>query len=279
MQKDVKEVFYFHAAANSLGGHIDAPYRVIHAQASVALPAVGGYASTRLDDFKFEEIVSCRSTYTHVAGRTVQTNGPWKARVTSVIEGLNILNVVTADRAVARFFAEFPADGGAPRVSFAGTHFHNLRFEGKEAGLTFNSTLLPAHHRGGDVYNEDESVPAEIEWQVLQEVAQQQSRALRDTADIPGWAVERYGWVSSTERTANGGFAICSLVDRVETAVPGQSFGHFLEIPDIGRFFLAEALVHPRSVELTMIRADLGCATQGQASAASGVVGGHTMPP
>ena len=279
MQADVKKVFYFHADANSLGGFIEDPFRVVHSQASVSLPAVGGYASVRAHDFKFEEIISCRSTYTHVAGRPVKTNGPWTARVTAVVEGLDVLGVLSAERAVARLFVEHPADGGSPKVSFAGSHFHKLRFLGKEVELSLNPTLLPPHHQAGDVYNEDESFTPEIGWPVLWDVAQKQSGALRDTSGVPGWAIERYGWLGSKQSAEDGGYAICSLVDRVETAAPAQTYGHFLEVPDIGRFFLAEAMILPQSIQLTLIRAELGCKTKGQASFATARTNGTSYPP
>ena len=279
MQTDVKKVFYFHADANSLGGFIENPFRVVHSQASVSLPAVGGYASVRGPDFKFEEIISCRSTYTHVAGRPLRTNGPWTARVTAVVEGLEVLGVLSAERIVARVFVEHPEDGGPPSVSFAGSNYHGLRFLGKDVELSLNSTLLPEHHRGGDVYNEDETFQPEIGWQVLQDVAQRQSSALRDAPGVPGWAIERYGWQNAKEDAGDGGLAICSLVDRVETASPSQSYGHFLEVPDIGRFFLAEAMLMPQSIQLTMIRAELGCKTTGQGSFATARTNGVSVPP
>ncbi len=279
MQTDVKKVFYFHADANSLGGFIENPFRVVPSQASVSLPSVGGYASVRAHDFKFEEIISCRSTYTHVAGRPTKTNGPWTARVTAVVEGLEVLGVLSAERAVARVFVEHPEDGGPPSVSFAGSHYHGLRLLGKDVELSLNSTLLPEHHRGGDVYNEDESFPPEIGWSMLQDVAQRQSNALRDTPGVPGWAIERYGWLGTKQNAAEEGLAICSLVDRVETTSPAQSYGHFLEVPDIGRFFLAEAMILPQSIQLTMIRAELGCKTQGQAGVATARTNGVSVPP
>src|ERR1700741_5095365 len=99
MQTDVKKVFYFHTDANSLGGYLENPYRDIPSQASVSLPAVGGYASTRMNEHQYEDVISVRSTYTHVSGRPVSVNGPWKARVTAVAEGISISKVLTADRA------------------------------------------------------------------------------------------------------------------------------------------------------------------------------------
>jgi len=279
MQKDVKQVFYFHADAHSLGGFTDDTFDVIPSQASVSLPPVGGSSSRHGEGFTHKNVVSCRSTYTHVHGRPQKTNGPWHARMTSVVEGLNILDVITADRAAARIFVEYPEDNSAPKVSFAGTHFENLRYLGKEVRLDLNSDLFPQHHRTGDVYNEEETFTPEIDWSVFGEVAQRQSGALRDTSGAPEWAVNRYGWQGSKSDARNGDFAICSLVDRVETDHPVQTYGHFLDIPDIGRFFLAEVMVQPRAVQIAMVRAELGCQVRGMASASSGGVGGRTVPP
>ena len=279
MQTDVKKVFYFHADANSLGGYLENPYRAIPSQASVSLPGVGGYASVRSHDFNYEDVISCRSTYTHVAGRQVETNGPWTARVTAVAEGINILNVLTADRAVSRVFVEHPEDGGPPKFSFAGSYIHNLRFLDKEVVLDLNSALLPEHHRGGDAYNEDESFAPELEWLELWNVARHQSTALRDTSGTPDWAIDRYGWQAGMEELNGASCAICSLVDRIQPVDGAYSYGHFLEAPDVGRFFLAEALVMPQSIQLTLIRAELGCNTKGMASIATARTDGTPIPP
>jgi len=284
MQTDVKKVFYFHADANSLGGYLENPYRDIPSQASVSLPAVGGYASVRSREFKYPDdkdhhVISCRSTYTHVSGRPVKTNGPWNARVTAVAEEINILNVLTADRAVARVFVEHPENGGPPIISFAGSQIHNLQFRGKAVELSLNSTLLPTHHRGGDAYNEDESFAPEIEWQTLSGIAQQQGAALRESSGAPAWAIDRYGWQAGKQELDGAGVAICSLVDRIAPVDGAHSYGHFLEVPDIGRFFFAESVVMPQSIQLTLIRAELGCNTQGMASVATARSNGISIPP
>ena len=279
MQTDVKKVFYFHADANSLGGYLENPFRAVPSQASVSLPAAGGYASVRAHDFKYEELISCRSTYTHVAGEPVKMNGPWKARVTAVAEGVSILNVLTVERAVARVFVEHPADGGPPKISFAGSHFHKLRFLGKDVEPTLNSTLLPEHHRTGDAYNESETFAPEIEYTALWDVAQKQAAALRDARGVPAWAVDRYGWLAGKQKLDGGDYGICSLVDEIPPVAGAQSYGHFLEVPDIGRFFLGEALIMPQSIQLTLLRAELGCKVQGATTVATARTNGASYPP
>jgi hypothetical protein len=52
-----------------------------------------------------------------------------------------------------------------------------------------------------------------------------------------------------------------------------------VEIPAFGRIYLAELLVSRSSIELTMIRAELGCAVTAEVAAGHTGVGGHTVPP
>jgi hypothetical protein len=144
---------------------------------------------------------------------------------------------------------------------------------------SLNSTLLPTHHRGGDAYNEDESFAPEIHWQALWNVAREQSAALRDQSGVPAWAIDRYGWLAGKQSLDGVDLAICSLVDRIQPVDGAQSYGHFLEAPDIGRFFFAEALIMPQSIQLTLLRAELGCKTQGTASIATARTNGSSYPP
>ena len=47
------------------------------------------------------------------------------------------------------------------------------------------------------------------------------------------------GWNEKREQKKDG-CVLCSLVDGVEGTVPGKTIGHFVEVPDFGRIFLAE---------------------------------------
>ncbi len=92
--KSVKKVHYFHAEANSLGGFIDKPIqKVVPSQASASLPSVGGHATNRTEAFSFEGVVSCTSAYSRVSGRHLENDGSSCTSVTSVVEGLNLLEV------------------------------------------------------------------------------------------------------------------------------------------------------------------------------------------
>jgi hypothetical protein len=269
MRSDAKKVFYFHADANSLGGFIEKPFqKIIPSQASVSLPAVGGHATTRTEAFNFEGIVSCRSAYTRVTGTQVAPDGPWSTTVTSVVEGLNILEVITAERLVAQVSVEYSRDGRYLETSLAGSHFDRLRLGGCDAFPRLNPTLLCG-------------AKSRIDLPVFRQIGHQQAG---DIVRIPGaerdgfqWVLDRFGWMAREPEEDQ--CVLCSVVDGLDGAVPGTSFGHAVEIPDFGRIFLGELLVCPGSIQFALVRAELGCSVSGNVSAAMSNGNGHTVPP
>jgi hypothetical protein len=278
MRSEARKAFYFQADANSLGGFIEKPFpKVIPSQASLSLPPVGGYATARSEDFHHEELISSRAAYSRVSGGEPHKDGPWSILVTSVVEGLNILDVVTADRVVAQISADYPREGGYPRISLAGSHFENLRIAGCEAFPTLSSRLLQPKS------GVDASQP-QLAWPNFQQTGREQAEKLIGTIEGGDreafqWIIERFAWMESDRQPEDDRWALCSLVDGVDQAIPGRSFGHVIEIPNFGRIFLGELLVYPHSVQLSMIRAELGCAVTAQVSAAHTGVGGRTVPP
>ncbi len=279
MRSNAQKVFYYHADANSLGGYIEKPFEgIIPAVSSVSLPAVGGYAANRTEALNFKEIISCRSAYTRVSGRAIADDGPWSTQVTSVVEGLNILEIVTADRVVSQISVEHPREGSEAGISFAGSHFEGLRIGGQEVCPRLNSRLMCT---GSEADNDS----SPILWSALLKTGQGQAREIvrgvteRANRSAYEWALQRYGWMDEKREQKKNGCVLCSLVDGVEGTVPGKTIGHFVEIPDFGRIFLGEIMAFPHSIQLTMIRAELGCNVHGQVSASSSYINGSTMPP
>jgi hypothetical protein len=195
-----------------------------------------------------------------------------------VIEGLNILEIVTAERIVAQISVEHPREGNAVQISFAGTHFEKLRIGGQEVCPRLNSSLM-------GMGTEADNDASRIMWPALLQTGHGQAReivqSVTESANRRGyeWALQRYGWMDQKREQQKDGCVLCSLVDGVEGTVPGKIVGHFVEIPSFGRIFLAEILAFPRSIQLTMVRAELGCNVQGQVSASTVHVNGSTMPP
>jgi hypothetical protein len=273
MRSNANKTYYFNAEAHPLGGFIEKPFQKhIPSQASGSLPAVGGHVTTRSEAFNFEEVVSCRSAYSRISGAH-DDDGSWWTLVTSVVEGLNILEVVTAERVVAQISVEHPADG-SPRISFAGSRFEQLKIGGCDASPAMNSGLRGA----GSSRNP-------INWTLFQETASQQAAKLvkgvegDDERDAFRSLTERYGWLASKRKAGAHECVLCSLVDGVDRTIPGKSFGHVVHIPHFGKIIFGEIVAYPASVQLSMIRAELGCATHGGMTMASARANGGTVPP
>jgi hypothetical protein len=273
MASTVNKVHYFHAEANSLGGFIEQPIKkVIPAQASASLPSVGGHVTNSTEALNFEGIVSCSAAFTRVSGRHLETDGTPSTMVTSVVEGFNLLEIVTADRIVAQVSIEHPVDGD-PVVTFTGSRFEGLKIGGQDASLTLNSSLLDSGAGTGP-----------ITWSLFQKTGRLQAAKLVKSAQSGGaayqWVVDRYGWIAPAKAPAKApGSILCSLVDGVAPSVPGKSFGHVMDIPGFGKVIFGEVMAFPASVHLSMIRAELGSPTSGGVAMAHGVVNGGTMPP
>ena len=279
MRSDAKKTFYFHADASSLGGFIEKPFsRHLPPQASASLPSVGGHITTRTEAFDFEGVISCRAAHTRVSGRHLDEDGSASILVTSVLEGLNILEIIKAERIVAQVTAEYSSGGGFPRISLAGSHFDGLVIGHSDASITLNLGLL-------GIASGAKAPRAAMTQSLFHETGRQQAAKLVKSVKAEGdqdalrWLTNRYGWMDSDRKPEKDGFSLCSLVDGVSGAIPGRSFGHVMEIPDFGRIFLGELLVYPRSIQLAMVRAELGCSTKGSVGVGTASVRGTTVPP
>jgi hypothetical protein len=272
MRTNARKTFYYHANANSLGGFVEKPLqKTIPSQASVSLHPVGGHATTRTEAFNFEEIVSCSAAYTRVSGRQMEQDGAWSLTATAVVEGLKILEVLTADRLVAQVSVEYPNDGGYLKVSLAGSRFEGLRLGGYDASPMMSSKLL-------------HGAKAAVTHPVFLQTAREQAdkitssiNAEQNRNDFQGLA-ERFGSIASNQEPQEDRWVLCSLVDGVDQSIPGTSFGHVVVIPDFGTIFLGELLVSRSSIKLYSFRAELGCGTSGHVSGPTANVEGVPYP-
>ncbi len=272
---------HYNAQATVLSGHLRLPLvQEIRAQARIALPDTGGYISQHADNFRLEGVLSYRSAYTQVAGnRSTKAGQGWSTLTTSVIEGLNVLDVVTADRVVGQTITEHPLEGYVPSVNFLGTRFENLRIAGYPVALDLNLNILGPKPASDATYAHDPGV--------IERVAGQHKNLL-DQSDLPADLRERYNRLSSNLRGAET--VECSLVNQVSGSFPGRSYGHIIDIPDFGKVVLGKLTVisedvkpgtqTPRktTVKLTMIDLELGCVADGSIGLVGGSTNGGTLP-
>jgi hypothetical protein len=132
--------FRHHASAAAFGGYMTAPFtEALTTQAASVLSPVGGYGSARVENYRYHQIVSFDVGYSQVIGtRRLDRKGNTVHETLSqaVVEGLNILDIVTADRVVSRLASEYVESEPPDEYRFRpiGSYFVNLRIAGCRIG-------------------------------------------------------------------------------------------------------------------------------------------------
>jgi hypothetical protein len=272
-----RRIHTYHGEADLLELEIKRPFQEkIRPQAKVELYGPGEdshYEFKKAGPFSLEGIASYESGYTRVAAaRSLRHEGRYCTSATSVLEGLNILDVLTADRIVSQISTAHPIDGAVPEVSFVGSRFENLRIAGHKVELDTDFDILGPRPAPNASYFDNQKV--------MDLMARQYEKLSKDE-NLPDWGRDEYPrdgeeWrATETKASTRVDIAKCSLVNAVNCNQ--KSFGHVIDIPHFGRFYLAELCVErelassPRdydtySFNLTMVRMELGCATSGSGS-------------
>jgi hypothetical protein len=281
MSEVTERTHHYHAEASVLGGHLRLPLcQQIKPQAHVKLAREGGYISQRAENYRLEAVISFRSAYTHVAGnRSSKPGEGWNTLTSSVIEGLNVLDVITADRVVAQTITEHPLVGYVPTISFLGTRFENLRIAGYPVELELDHEILGAKPADDAPYTKNPDF--------LSRVSRQYDR-IRGHQDLSEDLLEQYNRLSST--LGNREEVECSLVNQAAGRYPGRSYGHVIKIPNIGAITLGKLVLQhedfdektgvPKktTVNLTMIDLKLGCVIEGSIPIGSSGSNGTSQP-
>ena len=282
MDTDQKRERYhkFHAEAATLEGKLHLPFeQKVCSHTSSKLNEHGGYVTQHADRFHLGGVVTFRSSYTHVGGnRDFKPDHGWNTIATAVIEGLNVMEVVTADRVVAQISTDHPLEGYVPRVTFLGTRIENLRIAGYPVEIDFNHDIV------GPKPANDASYPNDSAF--MQRVTRQYEH-IRGHQDLPEEVAKSYNQLPSAE--ANRECIECSLVNRVEGSFPGRSFGHIISVPDFGKIHLAtvqichsdfneKGISKETTISLTMLRCEMGCIGGGMIALGGGKTNGGTLP-
>jgi len=178
----------------------------------------------------------------HVAGtRSSKVGYGWVTLATSVVTGLNVHDMVTADLVFAQVSTEHPLEGYVPSVTFLGTRFENLRIGGRELEPVFDLGICGPKPDGDKPYLQDPGF--------LSRVSQQYER-INSVPGLPDWARQQYHWDPAA--VGQTGKVECSLVANVAQAAPGTSFGPSVRVPGFGKVSLATLAVD-RAFHLTMV--------------------------
>jgi hypothetical protein len=228
-------------------------------QASSSLPTTGGHGSSRVQDFKFHEFVSFKAGYTHVSGGYQESDGTNNTLVTSVLEGLNMLDILTADRIVCRLYSKHYPNEAEGRVTMHGSKFENLAICGRPVNINLDFGLFE------DIRTYEEA-----------QGAYRANPRFRNVVSDP------MGSGQNVPQPGACGAFLCSLVEggRIDCNARGVTVaGHSIHVPGFGKAFFAETFISHGTRTLTMLRFELGSTTGGSGSGGGGSTNGKHYPP
>jgi len=251
--------FYFDACSQALTAQFTRPAdHHIDAQASSSLCSTGGHSTARVDNFSDGKFISFAAGYTEVsAGYEDDASNDTEAIAT--VEGLNILNVVTADLIVASTYSEHPTNASEGSVSMEGCKFENLRILGQPVKMELNCAFFEG----------------------IQTFRQAQEAYLQKGEF---WKIAKDPFQTGQELPPQGdtGALLCSLIKGgIQVDAPGvQTVGHAIIIPNFGTIYLAEMMISHAQRTFSMIRFNLdAAAVSASGSVACGTTNGKQYPP
>src|SRR5581483_3304034 len=277
----------YHSEGTVLKGDLYHPLvQPIKPQTNVKLAEHGGYLSEHAEPYRLEGVISFQKAYTQVAGNpNPKPEGGWTTLVTSVIEGLNVLEVVTADRVIGQIVTLHPAEGYIPHVHFLGTRFENLRIAG-------HPVTVHVHPKHPCCFEKPENDGPYTRHTGFLDRLKNQFELMRGSAGITDALLKRYSHLPATSEKEEA--IECSLVDKVECPSFCRCFGHVIDVPDFGKIHLGllkikhsnydydaekkQKVWKNTEFDLTMIELEMGCVAGGVTALGNGVIGGTTQP-
>lgn len=238
MPKDsAHSTFLYHAHGHALSGRITRPVEhVIEVQAGTSLPTIGGHGTSSVSNFRLQDFVSFSHANTHVSGSQNEKDGSFTTLITSTVENLNILDVVTADRVVARISSERGPKDDESHVLLLGSKFQNLRIAGSPVDVDLNHDLFQQ-----------------------MDTFQTFKKVFKSNSEFRKMAEDPFQTGQSQKLPDPEGVFICSLVKDMKTSYPGvRRVGHGFDVPQFGKVYVAEVHLEHHKRRLTMLRLELG---------------------
>jgi hypothetical protein len=260
LKETAQSTYIYNAQGHALSGHVTQPVdQFIEVQAGMSLPTDGGVGTARVDNFRFREFVSFSAGYTHVSGVEIHKD-TFATLVTATVENLKILDVVTADRVVARVASTHDISGRKPdpepQITLFGSTIENLKIAGCPVHLTFADELFLRLKTFDAIRNE-----------------------FQKNAEFRRIAADPFLTGKPKNSVELDGVVLCSLVKDMTIDCKGITRkGHALVVPEFGKVFIGEVIARHRKRTVTMLRMELGCPVTGTMMAAQGGGNGHPWP-
>jgi hypothetical protein len=234
--------FLYHAEAVAASGYITLPIQeTMPAQAATAAPILGGMASVSVDDFRHRNYLSFDHAESHVVGSYSEKDKAHGTLATTTIEGLNIMDVVTCDRIVARITTKHPGNEAA--FVPLGSRFENLRIAGHKIDIDLATDIFAEHDTWNKLHDAHAKYP-----EVRSELKRLALSRPEKDGDFP----------------ESKGMLYCTLARNIDNLPGGlRRKGHGIYVPHFGTVYVGEYFVTQHMHRLLMLHVDLGCSVEG----------------
>jgi hypothetical protein len=261
----MRERFGYKGVAVGVSGRFTVPFSdIIEVQATSALTEIGGYGSARSVDFSYRDILRFNLAHSLVVGSECCEDGAkphFSTLVKSTVEGLNFLDMVTADRIVANVVSTYTEEvSGEPTIRLIGSRFENLRVAGIPVKVIQATDVLDKY---GTYTSLHDAYPSVDRVRGLFGEA-----ALR--ARLPEAPPRVSRWFShlaepGPEMPVANDIARGSMVLRLEPESAGlDCWGHVINVEGFGTIRLAEVTISRLSRAVTMLQIDTCCPVKGR---------------
>jgi len=230
------EYHEYHVDAQLVSGEFKRPAaRKIQEQGFLSLEGESDrYFFQKAEPYNASGLISFESGYTRVAGSKSEDHG-WVTLATAVVQGLNVLDVITADRIVAQVSTIHPpSEGHVPSVTFVGTRFENLRIGGHHVDPKMVLDMCGSKPAHDHLYSEDPGFLDRVE---------QQTKDISNMGLPAPLGVQYHNQLNHIEAVRRHSKTYgkeyestlkCSLVKSVATVPSTKCYGNILQIPDFG---------------------------------------------
>ena len=278
MQKRSEERFFHQASAFGLGGYVSVPgnfSEILEVKAAISLPPSGGRGKVRAENHDYNRspvAISFDFAESEVAGYPRPDGKTHQSVATVTVNGLNIMNRVTAEKVVCRLVSTEYSDPAARKQAdegtellpdgmglvAAGSYIKGLRIDGFLVKPIHNELLL------------GEETFSSLREKCKDEFVDPEGKAFA----LPDLGPIKRAHTKKEKRTILRRFDDCYVLTSIykKLIVEEGSYlkpeGTTVLVPDFGRVRLGEFLISRDARLLTMIVCQLGCPVNGELAAA-----------
>jgi len=269
--------YVYVASAYGFAAEFERPAKhSVPTQAGAVLAASGGRGSARTSNFKFDGLISVAEASSEVGGSYDDDHDLFTTYASSVLEGVNIADVLTADRVVSRLtiYSHLDPKNGEPRFDITGSHFENLKIAGHKVDVKLATDKFHKLQTYSQVVTGKTD-----EWVAWSKLAKLTDKELNELKHDYHGLLEMAAVAKASKKPGgkpkNGASYLLSPANHLELKddCEIQVHGHTIFVPKFGVIRLAELLVHKNCRSLIMFNVQM-CSAAGGGTSGGGTSGG-----